>query len=170
MPPAQALVVVIVCLGCSALTTGVVLFLLGWRRLGKLVRHDVSTAAPEVDRRTACEGEDEGANRRARRVVPLRRAPQAHEGLLDEILREPGVVQEVDSKAIDLAPVRRVEGRERLLALPLRSGMREAPHEHFMGLRRTVSGSGYCSDVACSHGERYSVREVGWSKAPAHLE
>jgi SulP family sulfate permease len=38
MPPERALALAIACLGCSTLITGVALFLLGWRRLGKLVR------------------------------------------------------------------------------------------------------------------------------------
>jgi SulP family sulfate permease len=38
MPPERALALAIVCLGCSTLITGIALFLLGWRRLGKLVR------------------------------------------------------------------------------------------------------------------------------------
>jgi SulP family sulfate permease len=38
MPPDRALALAIVCLGCSTLITGIALFLLGWRRLGKLVR------------------------------------------------------------------------------------------------------------------------------------
>jgi SulP family sulfate permease len=38
MPPERALALAIVCLGASTLITGIALFLLGWRRLGKLVR------------------------------------------------------------------------------------------------------------------------------------
>jgi sulfate permease, SulP family len=38
MPPAQALVLALAALGSAALLTGLALFLLGWRRLGKMVR------------------------------------------------------------------------------------------------------------------------------------
>jgi SulP family sulfate permease len=38
LAPERALALAIVCLGCSTLITGIALFLLGWRRLGKLVR------------------------------------------------------------------------------------------------------------------------------------
>jgi SulP family sulfate permease len=38
LPPDRALALAIACLGCSTLITGIALFLLGWRRLGKLVR------------------------------------------------------------------------------------------------------------------------------------
>ena len=84
----------------------------------------------------------------------MRRAPEAQERLLNEVFREPGVMQEVNTEAVDLAAVGRVESRERLLPLPLGSGAREAPHELFVRPRRTVSGSGDSSDVACSHGGR----------------
>src|SRR5271170_1431277 len=38
MPPPQALALVVACLGAAALLTGLALFALGWRRLGKMVR------------------------------------------------------------------------------------------------------------------------------------
>jgi sulfate permease, SulP family len=38
MPPAQALALALAGLGSAALLTGLVLFLLGWRRLGKMIR------------------------------------------------------------------------------------------------------------------------------------
>jgi SulP family sulfate permease len=38
MPPDRALALAITCLGCSTLITGIALFLLGWQRLGRLVR------------------------------------------------------------------------------------------------------------------------------------
>ena len=51
------------------------------------------------------------------RVVARGGSPQPDERLLDEVLGEPGVAQQVEAEAVDLAAKRGVQSRERLRTL-----------------------------------------------------
>ena len=47
----------------------------------------------------------------------MRRAPQPHERLLDEVLREAAVVQEVQAEGVQTSSVQVVEGRNGFVAV-----------------------------------------------------
>ena len=108
------------------------------------------TPPPEVDGGASRQRVDERPHRRASRVIAIRRAPQPHERLLHEVLREPAVVQEVHAEGVEAPSVEVVEGRERLLAIP---GSQAGDERSF-----AECGRGSCFGAGQQAGDHRGVR------------